>query len=525
MDNWPTASAIDARIDMSNRANNRVSKLTGTGATFLELGKSFGINPGIITAILQRESQLGADGSHLPVDLNNFGGITQSGDAGTEFFIDRNWAVFSSPMAGLRAEFALLDTPLYRNTGGKMEDILDLYSPESDGNPRGPIWETFHAVAKQLDIAIEPDINIYGGTRVAAGVAEPWSATITSNGAALRELPDKESVQIASLSEGDRPALTGDDEHGFLEVQMNGHKGWVHHTHLVATAFRAVDLRRTPRLVDDDSNVAERLPPGTVVDLDGHSTIGFLEIAFNGSTAWAFRQYLRVNGVPIREVTAGQVVTAGGLSGDKLNIRDAPILDGSAVVGQLAAGQEATLTGNFRPGFASIRWHDSRRWVLAESITGGSGLKISQRQRLTEDMRQAGMCISQGPFEPFSHKICDCFDMAVISGTPVHSIAEGTVIASRAPQPNDDDAVYAPNYVDVQTRYGPIRYAHLTQRNVNVGDVVSLDTLLGLSGKAGTGAHLHLQLDGGKASSPLGMTLTEILADVGFDLTSFKRCD
>ncbi len=161
MENWPTAQAIDDRIALSNQVNGRKSALTGTGKTIIKVGAELGVNPGVVTAIMQRECQLGADGSKLPTEFNNFAGITGSGDAGTRFFIDRNWAVYSSMQEGLRAPFALLSSPLYRNTGGMLADVMDLYSPADDGNPRPELWAIFHAVAAQLGIRLEPDTDIY----------------------------------------------------------------------------------------------------------------------------------------------------------------------------------------------------------------------------------------------------------------------------------------------------------------------------------------------------------------------------
>ncbi|MER3406566.1 MAG: hypothetical protein C4289_16540, partial [Chloroflexota bacterium] len=101
--NWPTAEAIDARIALSEQQNGRRSPLHGTGAEFLRLGAKYGVNPGIVCAILQRESQLASDGSFLPTNANNFGGLTGAGPCGSVFYIDRNWAVFCDPAQGLDA--------------------------------------------------------------------------------------------------------------------------------------------------------------------------------------------------------------------------------------------------------------------------------------------------------------------------------------------------------------------------------------------------------------------------------------
>jgi hypothetical protein len=176
-ENWPTAEAIDQRIALSNKVNGRTSKLTGMGAAFVALGRRYGINPGIVCAIAQRECQLGADGSYLPTELNNFGGNTAGddgklpGNCGSEFFKDRYWKAFCTPEDGLEGMFQVLDKPGYRKTGGRFEDIMMRYSPPGDGNPWPPedpnIFQTFAAVAKHLGISIGFDTMIYtvaGGT-------------------------------------------------------------------------------------------------------------------------------------------------------------------------------------------------------------------------------------------------------------------------------------------------------------------------------------------------------------------------
>ena len=163
MGNWPSAAGIDALIERANAGNGTRSKLTGYGARFLQLGKEYGVNPGVVAAMLERESQLGADGSYLPSALNNFGGVTGTGNGGTEFFRDRNWAKYTTADEGLRANFALLDAPNYQATGGKFARVMDVYSPVGDGNPRGDMWSIFNTVSDELAIPLDETTNIYAG--------------------------------------------------------------------------------------------------------------------------------------------------------------------------------------------------------------------------------------------------------------------------------------------------------------------------------------------------------------------------
>lgn len=156
--NWPTPEKINEWIQ---NAGNKQSPLRGMGDDFMRFGEKYGINPGIVVAIMQRESQMGADGSHLPTVFNNYAGITAAAGSGV-FYLDREWAVFHSPKAGLEGVFKLLNTDLYRDTGGKLSDIMEKYSPAFE-NDWGAMFNTFRIVGDALGITINKDTNIYAG--------------------------------------------------------------------------------------------------------------------------------------------------------------------------------------------------------------------------------------------------------------------------------------------------------------------------------------------------------------------------
>lgn len=163
--NWPSAEKIDA---WSAKAGNGNSPVKGMGSDFVAFGEKYGINPGIVVAIMQRESQMGADGSKLPT-LNNFAGITTTAsDSNGFYFIDRYWKVYGSPKAGLEGVFKLLDSDIYRSTGGRLEDVMAKYAPPFE-NEWGPMFNTFSVVGDNLGITITKDTNIYGNDSTVSG--------------------------------------------------------------------------------------------------------------------------------------------------------------------------------------------------------------------------------------------------------------------------------------------------------------------------------------------------------------------
>jgi hypothetical protein len=182
-------------------------------------------------------------------------------------------------------------------------------------------------------------------------------------------------------------------------------------------------------------------------------------------------------------------------------------------------GATFDLSGDSRLGFLQGVFNEQAGWTLGEFLDPTAG-DVTVELKLALAMRAAGMKISQGPRGSFSHSECDCYDFSCKVGTEIYSLAVGEVIESHA-----TSGTYTPNLVIVRTRYGDLKYAHLSRRDVGVGEHVDTDTLLGLSGTAGTGPHLHLGLRGGRSASPMGLSLTEILAKVGFKLRDFPKRD
>lgn len=167
--NWPTAAAINHRIDLSASANGRVGTvLTDTGSLWVRYGWKYGINPGIAVAISQRECQLAADGSKLPTKYN-FGGITDPdsiyGTCGSFFYIDRRWAEYCTVSQGIEGIFKTLHKPIYRaaakaHPATQLDAIMRVYSPPFENN-WDDLWRIFQIVGGQLGIVLAHDTRVY----------------------------------------------------------------------------------------------------------------------------------------------------------------------------------------------------------------------------------------------------------------------------------------------------------------------------------------------------------------------------
>lgn len=163
-ENWPTAEAIDKRIELSESVNaGRISRLHGRGERFLYFGQKYGINPGFAIAIAQKECQCGADGSLLP-RYNNFGGITDPkgtrSNCGPIDYAGRKWANFCRVDDGIEGIFKVLDQNIYRRSGGTVSSIVDIYSPPYENN-REEMLKIIAVVGAQLEINLTRNIQVY----------------------------------------------------------------------------------------------------------------------------------------------------------------------------------------------------------------------------------------------------------------------------------------------------------------------------------------------------------------------------
>jgi murein DD-endopeptidase MepM/ murein hydrolase activator NlpD len=101
-------------------------------------------------------------------------------------------------------------------------------------------------------------------------------------------------------------------------------------------------------------------------------------------------------------------------------------------------------------------------------------------------------------------------DFGVDANTPLFAVADGEVIST------DYSDLYGKHLL-MKTREGEVLYAHLNEIFVQVGETVTCSQPIGLSGATGkalTGAHLHLELrNNGKPVDPMPLIKRSLAAD------------
>ena len=125
------------------------------------------------------------------------------------------------------------------------------------------------------------------------------------------------------------------------------------------------------------------------------------------------------------------------------------------------------------------------------------------------------------------YKFHDGIDIGVSEGTPVYAAAAGQVAARISKSSCGGNKLYINVIVDGKeyTTY----YYHLLRFNVNVGDIVTTDTIIGYSGgystskshggydSCTTGGHLHFGVQNGFYNVKVGIATKNVITPPGFN--------
>lgn len=118
--------------------------------------------------------------------------------------------------------------------------------------------------------------------------------------------------------------------------------------------------------------------------------------------------------------------------------------------------------------------------------------KLPSKPELFKSLAAPGAQVSQGLHA------CNGIDIAVVVGTDIYSISDGTVIASENKCKEGDKNCGGGfgNYVKIQSGIAQIIYAHASELYVKTGDVVKSGSKVIKSGNTGysSGPHLHLEV-------------------------------
>lgn len=237
---------------------------------------------------------------------------------------------------------------------------------------------------------------LFGGLLLMAPTSAGAQTTATTTDYLnMRTGPSTGDSIITTLPVGASVSITGDPANGFYPLEYNGYAGYAHGDWLSiggasggasgATAFDgatgtayvfdgALNLRTGPSL---NHPVIAVMPGGAAVERTGEYGNGFLGVTYNGTSGFAFADYLTTSGgasdpdsggsVPV----TGEIVGSATVSVSALNLRSGPST-GHGVVAVMPRGASVSLTSDGSNGFVGVTYNGMSGYAFAEYLSTGS---------------------------------------------------------------------------------------------------------------------------------------------------------
>ncbi|HEV2108989.1 MAG TPA: SH3 domain-containing protein [Thermomicrobiales bacterium] len=222
----------------------------------------------------------------------------------------------------------------------------------------------------------------------------------------LRNGPSLGAAVLTVMPDGARVAVTGSAQGGFAPVTYGGLSGWAAMDYLLVdgqsppapapadpdpnpapsrgsmTVTEALNLRAGP---NTSAAILTVMPAGARVEITGGGQNGFLPVAYNGVSGWAFGEFLNAGGAPPATPPPTTGAGTATVSAD-LNLRSGPGLDTSVLI-VMPAGATVTLTGGSENGFLAVRYGGASGWAWAGYLaTGGGTAPTGATRTVTTDL-------------------------------------------------------------------------------------------------------------------------------------------
>lgn len=267
----------------------------------------------------------------------------------------------------------------------RIKEFLNV-SNSSHPAPRD-LWSPFHRALALVTIFA----MVFGGVLLAnPNNASAQSAATVTDYLNLRTGPSTDDSIISVMAPGAAVSLDGGSQNGFLSLTYNGSWGWAHSDWIstggstaapapsasgTGTAYvidGALNLRNGP---STDYSVITVMPDGAAVSLSGESAGGFLSVVYNGTSGWAFADYLSTSGsapAPTSpgNTAVGDTVVATMTTTDSLNMRSGPGT-GNGIITTVARGNTVEIMGDPQNGFYPARYGGNKGWMHGEWLSGG----------------------------------------------------------------------------------------------------------------------------------------------------------
>ena len=234
---------------------------------------------------------------------------------------------------------------------------------------------------------------VFGGfLLVQPQAASAQSAAVVTDYLNLRSEPNTSAGIITVMGPGTVVSVTGAGQNGFLPVTHSGNSGWAHadwisvggsapttNTGATGTATvidGALNLRGGP---STGHSIISVMPGGTSVSLTGEASGGFLGVVYNGTSGWAFADYLRTGSAApapsqpsapanpgVGDTVVGTMVTTSSL-----NMRSGASTS-NTIITTIPSGATVEIMGSASGGWYPVRYAGNKGWSHGDYLTSGS---------------------------------------------------------------------------------------------------------------------------------------------------------
>ncbi len=238
--------------------------------------------------------------------------------------------------------------------------------------------------------AVAVVVMIFGGLVALPDSAAAASGSTTAN-LNMRSGPSTNYAVILVIPRGASVTIDGDPRSGFYPVSYGGRSGYASVNYISmggasssgnsgapsatgsATVTSSLNLRAGPSTGD---RVLTVMRSGATVTLNGRQANGFLSVTFQGTSGWAYAQYLRQGAAAAPSNNSGSVPVGDSVVGSRtvttgLRLRSGPGTSYGIIL-VMRAGATVEVMGNAQAGFLPVRYQGTKGWASAEYLASGS---------------------------------------------------------------------------------------------------------------------------------------------------------
>ncbi|MBX3071262.1 MAG: SH3 domain-containing protein [Thermomicrobiales bacterium] len=223
----------------------------------------------------------------------------------------------------------------------------------------------------------------------------------------LRSGASLDASVLLVIPSGATVNTTGATQNGFAQLTYQGTTGWASTQYLTSSGstsgaamwvnVNGLNLRSS---ASTSGGVLLVMPRGAQVSVTGNAQSGFTPVQYNGTSGWAYTEYLTsTNPGSSATATPGAVISNAWVTGGALNLRSGPSTSNSVIL-VMPNNAQVGVTGTAQNGFTPVRYNGANGWAYSQYLTSsGAGATSTPDGGLVLETRYttAGLNLRSGP--------------------------------------------------------------------------------------------------------------------------------